>query len=278
MARSQRLSEAEVRRCFRLVGEICEAGDDPQAWRLTMAQGVSRLVGASKCIVDEERVGREPSESAIDGAVVIGFDTEGLEAFADYMRAGGFHIHPFYPFIQPRATTPFTRRRCEIVDDPTWYRSDVMQFHRRTTNMDDTIHSRQPIPRDGWSNMFAAFRDSEERKFSVRERRLVHLVHEEVARLWWRPTAPDPADALPPRLGQIVHGFRAGRSEKQVALDLGLTRQTVHAYAKALHKRAGVSNRFDLLTAYAAPRPRMRPRLSFELLTGPNGQPPISIR
>jgi hypothetical protein len=59
MARSQRLSEAEVRRCFRLVREICEAGDDAQAWRLTMAQGVSRLVGANKCIVGEERVGRE---------------------------------------------------------------------------------------------------------------------------------------------------------------------------------------------------------------------------
>ncbi|HTO96771.1 MAG TPA: LuxR C-terminal-related transcriptional regulator, partial [Myxococcales bacterium] len=40
-----------------------------------------------------------------------------------------------------------------------------------------------------------------------------------------------------------------GRSEKQVAAQLGLSLHTVHDYVKGLHRRLGVQSRGELLAA-----------------------------
>ena len=179
------------------------------------------------------------------------------------MANGGFNIHPFFPYVYPRATQPWTRMRREIVaDDRAYYGSIVVSQYKRACDIDDTIHSRQPIPRKGWANMIAVFRGLDEKPFAVRQRRLVHLVHQETARLWWRPDTPDPAADLPPRMRQIVEGFRAGEVEKQVAFRLGLAPATLHDYVKQLYRRVGVSNRFDLLSKLAPPARGLRLRLN----------------
>lgn len=261
------MSQAEIRRGFRLVGETCEVGDDPLVWRRHLAGEMCRLVGGVAAFHDEEHVAARRADSRTLGMVVLGI--EGPAAVAGLMQyeaAGGFNTHPFFPFIHPRATRPWTLTRREILpDDRPYYGSVVISEYKRAADLDDTIHSRQPIPRPGWANMLALFRGIGARPFSVRERRLVHLVHEEVARLWRLPAPADPADALTPRQRQIVHRLRAGDSEKQVAFRLGITRQTVHGYVKDLHRRLGVSNRFDLLGRLAPPPARRRPRLSSEL-------------
>jgi len=55
------------------------------------------------------------------------------------------------------------------------------------------------------------------------------------------------AEALPPRLRQVLAGLLKGDSEQQVALRLGISAHTVHEHVKRLHRRFGVSSRGELL-------------------------------
>ena len=254
MSKSQRLSMADMRLGFRLVGEVCECGDDVVGWRTRLTTGLCAAVGATKGFCEEEIVAREPAGSGVLGVAIYGFDAADMKVFAAFAREGHFHLSPLFPVIQPIATRPWTRTRRELLpDDTLWYGHPMTNRYPRPCDMDDFVHTRQPIPRPGWSNMCNIFRPWKSKPFSVRERRLVHLVHEETAHHWRKPAAPDPADALPRRLGQVVRLLRQGNGEKQVAFQLGLSPQTIHEYVKALYRKFGVSSRFDLLARLAPP-------------------------
>lgn len=56
------------------------------------------------------------------------------------------------------------------------------------------------------------------------------------------------ATSLAPRLRAVLGHLMAGLSEKQIAIRLGLSRHTVHAYVKSLHKEFGASSRGELLS------------------------------
>src|SRR4051794_7860614 len=65
--------------------------------------------------------------------------------------------------------------------------------------------------------------------------------------------APIPAQMahkLPPRKRQTLDGLLRGLSEKQVALELGLSKHTVHVYVKQLHAQFGVNSRGELLSLW----------------------------
>ncbi|MDB5553457.1 MAG: Transcriptional regulator, LuxR family protein [Rhizobium sp.] len=55
---------------------------------------------------------------------------------------------------------------------------------------------------------------------------------------------------LPPRLSQTLNRLVRGDSEKQVAMQLGLSRHTIHVYVKQLYKRLSVSSRGELLAKF----------------------------
>lgn len=64
------------------------------------------------------------------------------------------------------------------------------------------------------------------------------------------PTAPPPktfADALPPRRRAVLESLLRGKSEKEVARELGISAHTVHVHVKAIYKSAAVSSRAELL-------------------------------
>ena len=63
----------------------------------------------------------------------------------------------------------------------------------------------------------------------------------------------------------MLHRLTAGRNERQVGLELGLSRHTVHDYVKELHRRFGVGDRAELL-ARAKLRPRYFPRIEPDLV------------
>jgi DNA-binding NarL/FixJ family response regulator len=55
---------------------------------------------------------------------------------------------------------------------------------------------------------------------------------------------------LSPRLQETLQYLLAGKSEKQIATDLGLSKHTIHTYVKALYKHFGVSTRAELLAKW----------------------------
>jgi DNA-binding CsgD family transcriptional regulator len=61
---------------------------------------------------------------------------------------------------------------------------------------------------------------------------------------------PESNGELSPRLEETLRHLLAGRSEKQVASQMNLSRHTVHVYVKALYRRYRVSSRAELLARH----------------------------
>jgi DNA-binding CsgD family transcriptional regulator len=103
--------------------------------------------------------------------------------------------------------------------------------------------------------------------FTHAQHRLVRILHLELGRLWRRDAlrrAQDPSAALPPRLMQTLDELLTGKSEKEIAQKLGLSRHTVHNYVKALHQRFGVSSRGELLARGGKDKTGFTPQLSLD--------------
>src|SRR5205085_12269102 len=95
--------------------------------------------------------------------------------------------------------------------------------------------------------------------FSAAEHRLIRLFHAELGRLWRKDVLRAAANLqqdLPPRLSQTLAELLSGKSEKEIAARLELSRHTIHNYVKALHQRFEVASRGELLAkAGAANKP-----------------------
>ena len=57
-------------------------------------------------------------------------------------------------------------------------------------------------------------------------------------------------DGLPPRVRPVLRQLLAGKSEKEIADYLRLTRNTVHTYVKIIYRRLHVRSRGELLARW----------------------------
>ena len=94
------------------------------------------------------------------------------------------------------------------------------------------------------------------RAFSPRDRRVVRLLHSELGWLYQTDLmlASPQVAALTPRQKETLQLLLAGHGEKQIAARLGLSRNTVHHYVKAIHRHFGVSSRSELLAKWLQKR------------------------
>ena len=88
--------------------------------------------------------------------------------------------------------------------------------------------------------------------FSARERLLLHLAHVEMSWIYDADLllATRGAATLSPRQRQTLQFLLAGHSEKQIAEQMTLSRNTVHHHVKAIHRHFGVSTRSELLARW----------------------------
>lgn len=99
------------------------------------------------------------------------------------------------------------------------------------------------------------------RPFSVRDRRVVHLTHRELGRLWPRAEA-GPFAPLPPRLRQTLDLLFRGYGEKEMARTPDVSPHAVHDFARRLHRQFGVDGRGALMVHPACRRLLFCPALS----------------
>jgi DNA-binding CsgD family transcriptional regulator len=255
-----RLRLNNVRAIFRLVGEIREMGADPDVWRPHMVRSLRNLLGA-QFVVSSEIHFRKSSKDGGGGVRVIDIgwisDTEGQickaqderehESFEDFWVAPSEHaaaatdqaegLIPIKPKVKVHAGKSF-------------------------------ILSQYALKHAGAVDQLGVHRAWGDEPFTTADHRLVRLLHVELGRLWRKDAlrrAKDPASALPPRLSQTLDELLQGRSEKEIALRLELSRHTIHNYVKALHQRFGVSSRGELLARAGKDRETFTPQLSVEL-------------
>jgi DNA-binding CsgD family transcriptional regulator len=224
-----------------------------------MLSELRRLTGGQVAMAGPSGVPNELSLAERGPAMDFGWESERERgAFLEFMRD---RVHLEDPVIKafgeqlcalPPRQRSLTRSREQLVDDRTWYCSVAFCDYRRRSRTDDGLMSVVALA-DGMSHGIALFRGLNERRFTSRDRRLLQLFHRELAPYLVGGLAPpgcDPLSGLSPRLRDVLECLLQGDSEQQVAARLGLTRDTVHQYVKALYRRLHVNTRGELMARF----------------------------
>lgn len=250
---SPRLSLADVRRAFRLIGEIRRHGADPQQWRPHLLRGLLELVGSDLVISSEVHFRTTPRSDVLK-VTDIGW---GLEQGGEPWR-----IH------SERDEDP--QSYLVVVRKPADTAQDIVPIKPLKALRDGRgfILSQYSLPHLGAVDQLGLHRYDLARPFTSAQAKLVRLFHVELGRLWKDDAlkrAADPAAELPPRLVQTLDGVLRGDSEKQIAFQLGLSQHTVHNYIRALHTRFGVSSRAELIAKATEDRADFTPKLTISV-------------
>lgn len=257
MSKSKSLRLSDVRAAFRLVGDCRDVGRDPAAWNAVLVRGLTGMFG---CYMSQALVGTQLAGGAIADAAGLADDWPDSAAYRWWLaflaREEYLALPSFVAFNKPfvRVTTA---RREELVPTAVWDRSAEKNELRSPCEQEEFIYSGAPVAgAPGRYHGLSLNRPVGAPAFTERERRLVELIHEEVAALVGTRLLLSPdqlVSGLPPRLKEVLTGLLEGDTEKQLAARLGLSRHTVHEYVIALYRRFGVRSRADLVRVCLRP-------------------------
>jgi DNA-binding CsgD family transcriptional regulator len=237
-ANKVRLRLSDVRAVFRLVGEVREIGADPDAWRPHMVSALRKLLGAQFVVSSEIHFRKAPGGAV--RVIDIGWisDTEGKVCKAENQR----EQESFEDFW----VAPEKEDQSDVAPEDLIPVKPKLKVHAGKS----FILSQYALKHAGAVDQLGIHRAWGDEPFTPAHHRLVRVLHVELGRLWRRDAlrrVKDPSTALPPRLSQTLDELLRGKSEKEIALRLELSRHTIHNYVKALHHRFGVSSRGELL-------------------------------
>ena len=282
-----RLKLRDVRAIFRLVGDIRERGAEPDAWRPHMVHALRQVLKAEIVVSSEihlRRDGRHGPMRLVD----IGWisDAEGNVVKVHTEREGE-RPEDFWLWAATGDAKPESGGAAKDGDEVNKAPKDAADAAKSEADADGDgpelvpvkpmrkvyggqsfILSQMSLPHAGAVDQLGLHRAWGDEPFTLADHKLVRLLHVELGRLWRRDAirrAKDPATALPPRLAQTLDELLDGKSEKEIALKLELSRHTIHNYVKALHQRFGVSSRGELLAKAGREKAAFMPQLSLEL-------------
>jgi DNA-binding CsgD family transcriptional regulator len=258
MAKSQRLRLQDLREAFLLLGECCELGADPLAWRRHMVQRLRSVLGAQVALYQELLPVKPHGESdwlvplvTVDAGWPTASDRRVLEEF---WARGEHELCPWFSarsyrrvFYPPSGMAAFTRE--ELAGNRQWYRSVFFNEYVRKAHINEALLATHGCA-GGPSHGLVLHRALGEKPFAPRQQRLLRLFFGEHLRLLGTKLARYDAPsvlALPPRLREVLTYLMQGASEKEIALELGISRHTVHYHVKQLHERFGANSRAELL-------------------------------
>jgi DNA-binding CsgD family transcriptional regulator len=259
MGESTSLRAKDYRALFQLIGECRELGADPLAWRDHFLQGACQLTSAVAGISTEAQgFFNEPGFEVLRNRY-RGFDDSAMRDHARYLAEQGFcrFDPPFARYVQLHRTLT-TRSHEQLIDRDRWVRSKLFNEYFRPSYFDDRLLSgcrlRSPDGvgpgRHDCISLMCALGD---KPFRARDRRLVRLLHREIAPMIGRQLAAtnEPsASQLSQQRRQVLECLLEGDSEKQVSARLGLTRQTVNQYVKAVYRHFRVHSRAQLMARW----------------------------
>ena len=259
MTNSESIPLAQVHALMDFVGELDQFPAGTRAWREHVVGHIHTVIPCHSVQLPEMLQllpGVEPTMVAADSHGWI--SAEARRSFFEWAASGEAPqsdpmIHRLAAFRQPT----FAYRRAELIEDAEWRGSKVVEVLRETNEADDMMCAVARLNSEGWAFGLGLQRAVGDRGFSARERNVLALLNEHLARALRRALVPRVNhQALSPRLRQTLEGLLAGLGDKQLANELGISRHTVREYVKELYKRFGVSGRHELVvTCLAGPVP-----------------------
>lgn len=237
---------------LQLVNELHALPADPLARKQHLLQNLCRILGAKVGAIVYLADGGGPqwrfrSPSVVDHGWPSDAERDALLAYReDVARDPTKYVDPMGDMLALPGVV-VTRRREELHGDPAWYAHAYVNEHRRTARVDDCLYTLHRLPDRGGMvglGMHRAWGDPV--RFGRREADLLHLLNEHL-RFLWRSDVAGETDALAPRLRQTLGLLMEGRSEKEIANALDVSRNTVHKYVTALYRHFHVTSRAELM-------------------------------
>ena len=264
---TDRLKLSDVRRVFRLVGEIRELGADPEKWRPHMVLALRKLMDAEVVVSSEIHFHKIKTTGAMKVFDIgWGSDPDG-KVWKIHTEREDEKPENFW--VAAATSAPAAGAGAAVNGQKDAEEEELVPVKptEKVRGGRYLILSQYALPHAGVVDQLGLHRAWDGEAFEPCHHRLVRLFHVELGRLWKKDAirrAKDPATALPPRLSQTLNELLAGSSEKQIAHKLELSRHTVHNYVKALHQRFGVSSRGELLALVGSQKASFTPKLSME--------------
>jgi DNA-binding CsgD family transcriptional regulator len=253
MGHSVRIRLGEIRSVFRLLGEMRELKARTAAWQEHMIVGLCRFTGARQGASMHWRGFTSAGRiELLDFSAGGWAEPSSALLWAEMMRREDWRGDPILNRTSPIRHAVATRVREQLVDDRDWYRSEVVQAIAQIAKVDNPLVSFfRRNPPDEVSGI-SLQRGANDRRFSERDRRLLHLFNLERRRLYDSGAFDrvEESRELSPRLKQVLDLLLVGDGEKQVARKLGLSKHTVNDYVKGLYKRFDVHSRGELMARF----------------------------
>jgi DNA-binding CsgD family transcriptional regulator len=145
-----------------------------------------------------------------------------------------------------------TGTRAEWVRERDWQRCGYVTEYCEPLRWGESMMGIVSV--SGGFRCFSFARERGDGCFSPRHAKMLELMAREIAAMPETRLAPMSADSLlqlPTRLREVLARIVEGDNEKQIALVLGISRNTVHEYIRRLYGRLGVSGRGALLARVA---------------------------
>ena len=263
------VSIGDVSQVLRIVRNVCDHWDDPQAWREQL------LVGA--CELLEGNVGSMHAlEFNGSKLKVLTVATAGLPApLASMIYSSSQELGMDRDIVEATTSTPSTAKlfedyhrfgwatasRQELVDNETYYSSEMYLKFRQPLDCDDHVVSVRSVDIPERAEIIDIDRPHGAVPFGPREVALLKLLHDEIAPLiGLRLTTEEhlSRDGLSKRLRETLSLLLEGRSEKEVGATLNLKPGTVHEYVMKLYNHFQVNSRAELLAYFIRRRPKQR--------------------
>lgn len=186
-------------------------------------------------------------------AIPIGFSTEAWANIAQFcLSEEGQRLTQMPIFARLQQTQHATVRRIDLVDDQTWYSSQLVREVMQPAGVDDFVSSVRYFSEDSWHcvNIFAA---CDRVAFSTRDASLLHAALAGLTLLEPKVSESVPREAfmnVTPRQGMVMLYLLDGVPRKQIASIMGMTLHTVNDHIKALYGRFGVQSATELAAKF----------------------------
>jgi len=265
------LSLDDVSAVIRLVREVCDRWDDPQAWREHLLRGACALMNANVGMMLTEHHGKMYHFGRLSVTSVVGLEQRkkllvepGIQRMED--RDYQDVTENYMPGLS-RLYDTFVRqswvtvRRQDMVDDQTYYAAPHYRDFRKQLDCDDYVVSIRMVDLPRRPEGIQVDRPHGAERFGMREVAILKLLHDEIAPLVGVRLATEEhlcRDGLSKRLRQTLELLLEGRSEKEVAREMELSGKTVHEYVGMIYKHFRVSSRAELMAYFIRRTPELR--------------------
>ena len=233
MSKRSSLGVADIRSVFRLLNEMSELKHDQPASRHHLIHGLCGLLKARQgSLMKFDQFTPTGTPRLTDFAGGGWASPEAARLWEQAMAADNWRGDPVLNQATKMPGDACAFRRCELVSDRDYYGGFSFNVIAKTAGVDDTMVAWFREKEQGRVTGLAFQRAFGERGFSSRQREMLQLVTDELRLLYdagkLTPT-PIAAPALPPRLLRVFTELLTGKSEKQIAATLQLSRPELMA-------------------------------------------------